>query len=197
MTPNEYHDAALRTAHTDKSAWFDQAHATLGLSTEIGEFTTEVKRLVIYGRELTDEATAHMYEELGDVLWYMPLAARAFGRTFGDVARFADGLNDLPEGATLAESLSIVSREMCAAAGYYCAEVPLVEGAVVRSPTVRLAYLARILKAVGTAARLLGTDSESLAVRNIEKLLKRYPDRFTEELAEARLDKGGADSRSS
>lgn len=51
-------------------------HAALGLSTEAGEFTDQIKKALVYGRDL-DEVNAK--EELGDLLWYVQLACNTLG----------------------------------------------------------------------------------------------------------------------
>lgn len=120
MNFEEYQAAAIRTARSMRSQTLDLTHAQIGLCTEVGEFATEVKRLFAYDKPLTDEALDHMAEELGDILWYVALAAQA-----------------------------------------------------------------------------LGTPMQAIAAHNILKLSKRYPEKFTPQLAEARLDKGGAGPRES
>ena len=65
----------MRTANVLATEELNLVHAALGLATECGEFTTEVKRAFAYAKPITDEMRAHMSEELGDVLWYIALAA--------------------------------------------------------------------------------------------------------------------------
>lgn len=119
MNFTEYQAAAMRTAQPDKLSGH-LVHASLGLVTEVGEFVSEVKRCVRYGKALDETVIRHMAEELGDVLWYIALAAEAL-------------------------------------------DVPM----------------------------------NQMARENIGKLMKRFPEKFTEGDALARADKGGADHRSS
>lgn len=114
MEFNEYHSAAIRTAKLFSDLGQDLAHAALGLTTEVGEFTTEVKRISIYRKEMTPEMRAHMLEELGDTLWYIALACEH-----------------------------------------------------------------------------LGCPMDRIARDNIDKLRKRFPEKYTDQAAEARADKGG------
>ena len=116
----QYQTEALRTARMMPSLTENLLHAQIGLCTEVGEFATEVKRLFAYRKELTPEMRDHMAEELGDVLWYIAVAA---------------------------DTLNVSMTEMA-------------EG-------------------------------------NIAKLRKRYPEKYSDELAEARLDKGGVSPRES
>lgn len=120
MNFNEYQSAAVRTAKWFKHEATDLAHAALGIATEGGEFTTEVKRAAIYQKEITPEMRQHMAEELGDLLWYIALAA---------------------------ETLSI--------------------------------------------------PMQTMARENITKLQKRFPEKYTDQAAEGRADKGGVTARES
>lgn len=117
---DDYQRAACRTAPAGESTLEALNHCSLGLFSEGGEYTTEVKRAKIYGRAITPEMKAHMIEELGDALWYIAYAAAA-----------------------------------------------------------------------------LDTKLSKLCQDNVDKLRKRFPDKFSQEAAEARADKGGADARSS
>lgn len=117
---NDYQQQALRTEKPLATAALRSMHAALGLATEVGEYTTEVKRMVIYEKPLDEARAAHMAEELGDIMWYMAIAADALGMQLGDI---------------------------CAA--------------------------------------------------NIAKLRERFPDAYSNEAAEARADKAGADARNS
>lgn len=53
-------------------------HATLGLSSEVGEFASTVKAHIMYGRTADVE---NLEEELGDIWWYFNLACNAIGTT--------------------------------------------------------------------------------------------------------------------
>lgn len=120
MNFTEYQSQANRTAKQLHSVSANLMHAALGLCTETGEFTTEVKRAHIYGKPITTPEISHMVEELGDILWYIALAANA-----------------------------------------------------------------------------LGVPMRRIAEANIAKLQARYPEAYSDVLAEARLDKSGATPRES
>lgn len=72
---NDYQALALRTAPAGETPLQGLVHAALGFSTESGEYATEVKRMAYYGKAMTPEMKAHMLEELGDIAWYLALAA--------------------------------------------------------------------------------------------------------------------------
>lgn len=81
MSLISYQQNALRTEKPLETPALRSMHAALGLATEVGEYTTEVKRMVIYEKPLDDARRAHMAEELGDIMWYMAIAADALGTT--------------------------------------------------------------------------------------------------------------------
>lgn len=54
-------------------------HAAMGLCTEAGEFMDALKKHLFYKNEL-DEVNLH--EELGDILWYVAIAADALDIDF-------------------------------------------------------------------------------------------------------------------
>jgi len=114
MNFRDYQIMAMRTAKDLPTDSENLTHAALGLASEVGEFVSEVKRIAIYGKEVNSEMIAHMQEEVGDILWYVALAASS-----------------------------------------------------------------------------LHCGLSALAQRNIDKLAIRYPDKYTDVAAEARLDKGG------
>lgn len=62
----------------------DLLHATLGISTEAGEFTDAVKKYLYYGKEID---RTNLIEELGDLTWYIGLAIGALGTSWGEVFR--------------------------------------------------------------------------------------------------------------
>ena len=120
MNLDHYQELANRTAKVYETTSANLIHAALGIATEGGEFTTEVKRHAIYEKNLTPEMQAHMIEELGDLMWYIALAAHHL-------------------------------------------ETPL----------------------------------STICRGNINKLFKRYPEKYSDLAAEGRADKDGQDARSS
>ena len=60
----------------------DMLHAALGLSTEAGELLDVIKKQLFYG---TIPSTVHLKEELGDILWYVALAASQLNTTFDEL----------------------------------------------------------------------------------------------------------------
>ena len=59
-------------------------HAAMGLSTESSEVLDILKKHLFYGKDLD---TAHLKEEVGDVLWYMAIILDKFGWSIDEIAK--------------------------------------------------------------------------------------------------------------
>ena len=70
MTINEYQAQAMRFANPKCLNIFN---AALGLTGEAGEFADLIKKINFHGHA---KDTEHLIKELGDVLWYVVLAAQ-------------------------------------------------------------------------------------------------------------------------
>lgn len=76
----DYEEAAMRTAKqypegfTFSETEMNLIHAALGIAGEAGEFCTAIKEALIYLKKPDRE---NMKEELGDLMWYINLAARS------------------------------------------------------------------------------------------------------------------------
>lgn len=57
----------------------------IGLSSENGEFSEIVKKLIFQGKPMTEDERFHMKRELGDVLWYLANAATALGYSLEEI----------------------------------------------------------------------------------------------------------------
>lgn len=76
MQINEYQDLAMRTANTSLGKDSQLVNAALGMCGEAGEFANLIKKMNYQGH---DKDQAHLVKELGDVCWYIALAATALG----------------------------------------------------------------------------------------------------------------------
>jgi len=77
--------------------------SAIGLSSEGGEFSEIVKKLVFQGKSLDEAQVFHMKRELGDILWYWTNACRALNLDPQEVmkenvrkiqSRYPDGVFD-------------------------------------------------------------------------------------------------------
>ena len=83
MTLNEYQKAAMRTK-PEYTGRIDQLNnAQCGLSGESGEFADLYKKFAFQGAPFDKE---HFMRELGDVLWYIALAADMLEVSMDDIA---------------------------------------------------------------------------------------------------------------
>jgi NTP pyrophosphatase (non-canonical NTP hydrolase) len=85
-----YVDLALKTEATDfnaiRSRMSDDLirldHAAKGMATEVGEFVDGIKKHQFYGKSMD---VTNLVEELGDLFWYMAIAADVLGVTFEEI----------------------------------------------------------------------------------------------------------------
>ena len=59
--------------------------AALGLTTESGEFTEVVKKIVFQGKPYNKDNIFHMKRELGDICWYIAQACMALDTSFDEI----------------------------------------------------------------------------------------------------------------
>lgn len=83
ISPNEYQEEAMRTASgMDYSKCPQIVNACLGMAGESGEVSDLVKKHIFQGHALDRE---HFIKELGDVQWYIALAAHCVDATLEEV----------------------------------------------------------------------------------------------------------------
>lgn len=185
MNFETYRPLALRTAKLFPTQGRNLAHAALGLITEIGEFASEVKRIVIYGKPLNEDMRLQMLEELGDACWYVPLALHAEGIEHFDYAGTQKAL------ALAHDNLERITYALNEMSGK------------VSDITLRadqrdcVPHLLAVVALIDIAAGLLGTTGDQVRADNIKKLRLRFPDKYSDAAAEARADKAGVDHRNS
>lgn len=183
MNFNDYRPLALRTAKMFPTQRENLRHAALGLITEIGEFATEVKRIFIYGKPMTDEMRAHMREELGDAYWYLPLAFMAIG---ADPVPMNRATADVFEKYTdLADFTLVLSTALVGVSAIF------VTDSIEEERESLIDLLSAAVYALDLACKLLDFNPDEVRAENIAKLRARFPDKYTDEAAEARADKGG------
>jgi NTP pyrophosphatase (non-canonical NTP hydrolase) len=98
LTPDAYQEGALRTESKRiesiaitvqefggvKCDYINHRllHAAFGLETEAGELTDQLKKHIFYGKPLDER---NVFEELGDILWYVALACAAIDHPLSEV----------------------------------------------------------------------------------------------------------------
>lgn len=97
MTGSEYQKLALRTARTDLDSTQLLLNGALGLAGESGEVVDGIKKHLFQGHWLD---RGHLIKELGDICWYLAIAAEALGTDLDTIfqmnidklkARYPDG----------------------------------------------------------------------------------------------------------
>jgi NTP pyrophosphatase (non-canonical NTP hydrolase) len=112
MNPDRYQELAHVTEVKDYSdalhrmtlEYIRLEHAAKGLATEAGEFHDALKKHLFYGRPLDKE---NLKEELGDLMWYVALAANALGVPLSSIleANVAKLQRRYPQGFTEAAAI--------------------------------------------------------------------------------------------
>lgn len=186
----DYIPLAMRTCKVFPDLVRNVEHSAIGIFTESGEIASEIKRVAIYGKPLTDEMRAHLREEIGDAAWYV-----AIGCNFIGIKQFssAGNLSGNEELIDMVHSLGVAAGASCGMLmAWKLGGAKLGECIEGFREALDLAHDALV-----SLCKLLGFDFGEVLDENIAKLRLRYPDKYSDEAAEARADKGGLDHRSS
>ncbi len=156
VTIRNYQEMAGRTMPnlTDKAA--DGAHMAMGITTEIEELRDAVR----------NNDKKNIREEHGDVNWYIANECRIYALDFESIMNEARGeFNPF----SLHDYVDLHKRELA-----YGKEMD------VEALKNQLVALVQFLQSVAVIHRF---DYESSLQVNIDKLYKRYPEKFTQEKA--------------
>lgn len=185
----EYVPLAIRT---EKPLPSDERliHSCMGLTTEIGEVVTELKRMEIYDKPFDAERKANILEEVGDVMWYTAILLDVMGVAKDFTTVVPEGMPEHDEGKFGAIALMLAKHN-----GAICGIVQEVVigriDAIVDLPS----HLSMIFLGMASLAKWCDSTLEEAMAANIAKLQIRYPDKYSNEAAEGRADKAGADAR--
>lgn len=86
---SEYQKLSMRSFKTEPGLTVQQSKAMLGsigLAGEVGECTEPVKKWFFHHKRTPEQVRAELYEELGDVLWYVACLADAFDLNLQEIA---------------------------------------------------------------------------------------------------------------
>lgn len=166
-------------------------HASLGIFTELGELANAVKRVGIYGKawdsyvdakaEKPQTLRANALEEIGDTAWYIAIAFNEAGvpMEYSDTHQHLDS-NEFNRNDRIVRLTFL--------AGVQWSKY---EQNKFWSQRDALAALSMLLSILRNLCSALDGDFEVQLQHNIDKLVERYPDKYSDEAAEARADKGG------
>lgn len=178
ITLRQYHSLAMRTSQNDGHDKVD--NGMLGLLGESGELIDILKKMKY---QSTPDAAWPIWEiadELGDVLWYLEEMADGIGTTMELMA------------ATTFEELDAMTRKN---SRHNIEKVILnlsthahnIRKAIRRKDAkTRDIQMRRMLYAAACLARAIGMPIEDVARRNIDKLMRRYPNGFDAGISMAR-----------
>ena len=181
ITLRDYHRLAMRTSPRDGHDKID--NGMLGLIGETGELVDILKKKKYQSGPDAPWPRDQIIEELGDALWYLE--------------ELADGLDSSMEliSGMAFEDLDIMTMGI---------RQPDIEKAILNLSThahnirkavrrkdskTRDIQMRRMLHAAAYLARMMCIPIEKVARKNIEKLMRRYPDGFSAEISMARYTK--------
>lgn len=170
-------------------------HMSLGLAGEMGELLDAIKKHAIYGKELD---TVNLTEELGDCFWY---AANLLPELRVDTAVFAEALAKGAQQAAArrveidsvpaSKRVFVISADLLqinAAMGLLILQGFLGQQLMTQQPpesganqstAIAVGAVESLGGILGSVAGLLDLDCGQAMRLNIEKLAKRYGDRYT------------------
>lgn len=166
------HNALKTEAGAENGVNFRIEHATLGFITEAGELVDVVKKKEIYGKSLD---IVNIGEEIGDMMWYVAIAADALG-----CAKDMRNLTPFKEEAGWEAFRRMVKQLVREAVNFDTSTNVMAAGKSTQASGKASAIgdLFKIVRLCMTAAETLQLDWEKLLKANIDKLAKRYPDKF-------------------
>lgn len=177
---DEYQSLALRTYLPGRAS----GHC-LGLVGEAGEVCDLVKKLRYHGH--LDPGNEKMVSELGDVLWYVAALTNdvvvkqklALDSFSGFQAKLIEDWD------ARAVEIHVLALDLVSAASR--AAFRIMHGRILHDQNQIVGSLQHVIDLVTLMAWLRGENTlQTVAERNIEKLMKRYPEGFSEERSRSR-----------
>lgn len=154
MNLKTYVELSERTL-IDKGQTMNLLHAQMGIMTECGELADQIKRHLFYGTELD---IVNIKEEIGDIMWYIAILFRRDKiNTLRLRQNFDTDIKDLPEVFEALTSIIALSQD-------------LHEYEVSENIFYELLCITKYFK----------LDMEDILEISINKLLARFPDKFSE-----------------
>lgn len=193
ITTKWYQNNAMRTLNSFESQETLKLNAYFGIIGEYGEFFDYIKKL--YTHNLTEEKKAEVKrlapKELGDVVWYLTTSlAVYFDYSLDEVydviaTEKKDTLyyiDDIYDYVDTDNNLDVFTRLMYFKKVLNKIDEVNTKEEVVETVALVLIKIAEILK------DLFGLNLSEVLYLNIDKLRKRYPDGFSTEVSNVRID---------
>lgn len=177
MKIQEYQKAALRTMAKLENKSLDIMHMNLGLITEVGEIADIFKKELAYKKPVD---VINLKEEIGDCLWYIanmasifncnieydPVDSEYFFKKHGSKYPFKPFI------------IPIIMQDAIFNITSYCAT-----GNADKLSEVITEELQQLIINLDSLCIHFKLDIEECIFLNIEKLYRRYPEKFSEDLA--------------
>jgi NTP pyrophosphatase (non-canonical NTP hydrolase) len=164
-----YQQLASRTCPDLGSEEQNIKHMHMGIITEVGEAIDVIKKFIAYGKPLD---IINIGEELADIIWYKANECRITSHIWTQ-EEFDVACSDL-DAFMLIEKMQVTAENVDESIASILPFMYLVEEG--ESGLKSIAVL-------NTAVNFYGLDLFQLLTNNINKLLVRYPDKFTNEAA--------------
>lgn len=158
-----YKEEALKT---NTSAWDLQDHMVSGVITEIGEIVDAHKKHLAYGKTFD---SVNEQEELGDTWWYL--------------AGLMEDCSFPCDGENLFSLESVTSQDIGFLDLFFLVSQGLIEYCEADRNTTKTVALACIMDFLHAYATQRGYSTEKIWEANINKLRKRYGDKFSSKRA--------------
>lgn len=183
----EYQQLASRTCPDLGSPALNIFHMNSGIITEVGEAIDPIKKHIAYKKPLD---IVNIGEEIGDAMWYIANRARLFlsaqsllGTWQTTNESFNEALIDFKqrfEIELLTAQKSEQNKLITVSKFLHALNRAIPDMETIKEEDCYVLGDAVILCVI---CELLGLDFWQILTTNIEKLQKRYPDKFTEEAA--------------
>jgi NTP pyrophosphatase (non-canonical NTP hydrolase) len=193
MNAYEYAPLARRTLKEMPDFRQHMIHMAMGVTGEFGELIDAVKKVCVYGKPY-DHVNA--IEEVGDVLWYIANMLPELMVDAGYLQRslvrgYIHGLRvqqmqNVWKDCNIGELLLNLNTAVATKA----AELPRLNPDEAPGTSHTVAYIEEFAGNVGILCGILGVDVQDAMQRNIEKLAKRYGDKYSD-VAALNRDLGG------
>lgn len=167
----EFQKKSSRTFASLGSKENDLLHCQVGIITELGELLDCWKKVFAYGQELN---IVNVQEEIGDTLFYIANYLNIKGEEFMDF----EFLTEYEEAG-----LSMLSKKDSVSYIDFIKELFSYSLGDTQNLESEVNSLAFVLK---TLLKSLGLSLEETLQKNVDKLLKRFPEGFSEEKASNR-----------
>jgi NTP pyrophosphatase (non-canonical NTP hydrolase) len=183
MNAYEYAPLARRTLKEMPDFRQHMIHMGMGIAGEIGELIDAAKKVLVYGKPYDHTNTV---EEVGDTLWYIAnllpelqvepvYMQRSLDRGYTQGLKIQQHMKVFEDG-NLGETLLGINK----AVADKCADLSRLHPLDAPGTSFAVQYIEVFAGNVGVICGMLGVDSQDAMRINIEKLAKRYGDKYSD-----------------